>query len=44
MDTVLKRRSIRKPDPVPEEKLKYVLEAARLLHHGLTNNAGSTLL
>ena len=32
MDLVLKRRSIRKykPDPVPEEKLKYVLEAARL--------------
>jgi len=31
MDIVLKRRSIRKykPDPVPEEKLKYVLEAAR---------------
>lgn len=32
MDIVLKRRSIRKykPDPVPEEKLKYVLDAARL--------------
>ena len=32
MDLVLKRRSIRKykPDPVPEEKLKYVLDAARL--------------
>ena len=32
MDLVLKRRSIRKykPDSVPEEKLKYVLEAARI--------------
>ena len=31
MDLVRKRRSVRKykPDPVPEEKLKYVLEAAR---------------
>ncbi len=32
LDLALKRRSIRKykPDPVPEEKLKYVLEAARI--------------
>ena len=32
MEIVRRRRSIRKykPDPVPEEKLKYVLEAARL--------------
>lgn len=31
MDIILKRKSIRKykPDPVPEEKLRYVLEAAR---------------
>ena len=32
IDLVLKRRSIRKykPDPVPDEKLRYVLEVARL--------------
>jgi len=32
MDVVRKRRSIRrfKPDPVPEEEIKYILEAARL--------------
>ena len=32
MDIVLKRRSIRKykPDPIPEEKLKYLLEVARI--------------
>ena len=32
MDVIRKRRSIRKykPDPVPEEKIRYVLEAARL--------------
>jgi len=32
MDLVLRRRSIRryKPDPIPEEKLKYILDAARL--------------
>lgn len=32
MDLVLKRRSIRKykPDPIPEEKLKYVLDTARI--------------
>ena len=32
MDIALKRRSIRKykPDHIPEEKLKYVLEAARI--------------
>jgi len=32
MDLVLTRRSIRKykPDPIPEEKLKYVLDAARI--------------
>jgi len=32
MDVIRKRRSIRrfKPDPVPEEELKYILEAARL--------------
>ena len=32
MDVIRKRRSIRKykPDPVPEEEIKYILEAARL--------------
>lgn len=32
MDVVRKRRSIRryKPDPVPEEEIKYIMEAARL--------------
>jgi nitroreductase len=32
MDVVRKRRSIRryKPDPVPEEEIQYILEAARL--------------
>ncbi|MEM1674715.1 MAG: nitroreductase family protein [Candidatus Bathyarchaeia archaeon] len=31
LDLVLKRRSIRryKPDPIPEDKIRYVLEAAR---------------
>ena len=31
-EVIEKRRSIRKykPDPVPEEKIRYVLEAARL--------------
>ncbi len=32
MEVIRKRRSIRKykPDPVPEEEIKYILEAARL--------------
>jgi nitroreductase len=32
MDVIRKRRSIRryKPDPVPEEEIKYIMEAARL--------------
>ena len=42
MDAVRKRRSIRryKPDPVPDEVLNQVLEAARLAPSGATVNLG----
>ncbi len=45
MDVIRNRRSIRKykPDPVPEDEIKYILEAARLaLLHGLIPSAGTS--